>query len=154
MTFQEDSVMAEGKKRGITIEAVVMAPITTVWQCWTTPSDIIHWNNASPDWHTPRAENDLRPGGRFSYRMEARDGSAGFDFDGSYDRVIHHQTIAYTIGDGRKVEIRFADEGGQTRVVETFEAEETHSIELQRSGWQAILDNFKRYVETRYRKGL
>ncbi len=140
--------MAAGKKEIISVEAEIAVPIATVWQCWTTPADIIHWNNASPDWCTPRAENDLRPGGRFSYRMEARDGSAGFDFWGDYDEVALHRRIAYTMGDGRKATVRFEEAGSQTRVVESFEAEDTNPVELQRGGWQAILDNFKRYVET------
>ena len=116
-------------------------------EIFTTPTDITKWNQASDDWHSPSAENDLRPGGEFSYRMEAKDGSSGFDFGGVYDEVITNKRIAYTLGDGRKVEVNFTSKGDSTGVVETFEAEATNPIELQRGGWQAILDNFKRYVE-------
>lgn len=135
-------------KKQITVKVLVDAPVEVVWEKWTTPSDIVHWNQASDDWHTPRAENDLRPGGRFVYRMEARDGSAGFDFSGCYDTIIPHEHIAYTIDDGRKVNITFATQDGQTNVTETFAAEEYHPVEMQRAGWQAILDQFKIYVES------
>lgn len=134
-------------KTQITVETTVKAPIEKAWEAWTTPKDIICWNNASDDWHTPAAENDLRPGGKFLYRMEAKDGSFGFDFSGVYDEVKPNEHIAYTIGDGRKVEVAFTSNGSETKVVETFEAEAEHSIEMQRSGWQAILDNFKKYAE-------
>jgi uncharacterized protein YndB with AHSA1/START domain len=143
--------MAAEKKEIISVEVEIAAPIATVWKCWTTPADIIHWNNASPDWHTPRAENDLRPGGQFSYRMEARDGSMGFDFWGIYDKVVDMAQIDYTLGDGRKVGVSFSLESGKIRMVESFEAEGENPLELQRSGWQAILNNFKRYVETSLR---
>jgi len=131
----------------ITVKATIKAPIEKVWKFWTAPEHIIKWNNASDDWHTPRAENDLRVGGTFLSRMEARDGSFGFDFGGVYDEVKENELIEYTIGDGRKVIIHFTPAGDSTEVDETFETESTHSIELQRGGWQAILDNFKRYVE-------
>ena len=132
----------------ITVETDVEQPVDKVWDCWTKPEHITQWNSASDDWHTPKAENDLRPGGKFSARMEAKDGSMGFDFGGIYDAVEEHEYIEYTLGDSRKVKIYFTPEGNRTKVVESFEAEETHSIEMQRSGWQSILDNFKNYVES------
>lgn len=138
----------ENQEKAITIEATVKAPIEKVWQCWTMPEHITKWNNASDDWHTPHAENDLRAGGKFVSRMEAKDGSFGFDFGGVYDEVKNNELIAYTLGDNRKVKITFSPEGVQTRVVETFEAENTNPIEMQRGGWQAILNNFKKYVES------
>lgn len=131
----------------ITVENTVNAPVKKVWKLWTTPEHITKWNNASDDWHTPFAENDLRAGGKFLARMEARDGSFGFDFEGIYDEVKTNELIAYTLGDGRKVKITFSPSGAETKVVETFDAENTHSIEMQRGGWQAILDNFKKYAE-------
>ena len=106
------------------------------------------WNNASDDWHTPKAQNDLRQGGTFLIRMEAKDGTMGFDFGGIYDVVRNNEYIEYTIGDGRKVIVNFTPEGNKTKVVESFEAEGTHSIEMQRGGWQSILDNFKKYTES------
>jgi uncharacterized protein YndB with AHSA1/START domain len=139
--------METQNKTTITVEATVNAPVEKVWKCWNSPEDIIKWSNASPEWHTPRAENDLRPGGKFLSRMEARDGSAGFDFGGVYDVVELNNQISYTIGDGRKVKIIFTGSGSKTRIVETFEAENTHSIEMQRGGWQAIMDSFKTYTE-------
>lgn len=131
----------------ITIESTINAPIEKVWKCWTTPGDIMQWNNASPDWHTPSAENDLRPGGKFTSRMEAKDGSMGFDFGGTYDEVETYKIISYTLDDNRKVAVNFSSTGNTTHVVETFETESTHSEEMQRAGWQSILDNFKKYVE-------
>ena len=133
----------------ITVQTRIHAPLVKVWKCWISPEDIVKWNHASPDWHTTKAENDLSDGGKFSYRMEARDGSAGFDFWGIYDRVILNEQIRFTLGDGRKVEVRFIADGNETEVVETFEAEDVNSIELQRGGWQAILNNFKTYTETK-----
>ncbi|NOU16912.1 MAG: polyketide cyclase [Bacteroidales bacterium] len=136
------------EKTVITVWTIVNAPIEIVWENWTTPDDIIKWNNASDDWHSPQAENDLRVGGKFSYRMEAKDGSVGFDLWGIYDKVVINSQIDYTLGDGRKVKVIFGDLGGKTEVVETFEPETENPTELQRSGWQAILDNFKKYTET------
>lgn len=134
--------------KNITIETIIKKPIDQVWAKWTLPKHIMEWNNASEDWYTPSAENDLRVGGAFNYRMAARDGSFSFDFSGIYDEVIVGRKIAYTLGDNRKVVTEFAEEDGCVKIVETFEAEETHSLEMQKSGWQAILDNFKRYAET------
>jgi len=139
----------ETKERSIVVvETRINAPIEKVWKLWTTPDDIANWNNASDDWHTPHAENDLRAGGRFNYRMEARDGSMGFDFWGVYQRVIVNEYIEYIIGDDRKVKIDFIVNGHQTKITESFEAENTNPVELQRGGWQAILDNFKKYAES------
>ena len=131
----------------ITIQATVHAPVEKVWESWTEPKHITQWNNASDDWHTPVAENDLTVGGKFLTRMEAKDGSFGFDFGGIYDEVKLHEVISYTLGDGRKVTITFKGQGNETQVIETFDAETTNPIEMQQAGWQAILDNFKTYVE-------
>ena len=135
-------------KKIITVEASVKAPVVKVWEYWTAPKHVKQWNAASDDWHTTYAENDLRVGGKFLSRMEAKDGSFGFDFGGVYDKVTKNEFITYTIGDGRKVEITFSGDEDETTIVESFEAEDTHSIEMQRGGWQAILDNFKKYTET------
>lgn len=134
-------------KDTIHIEAVIKVPIAKVWSYWSEPEHIKQWNNASLDWHTSHAENDLRPGGTFNARMEARDGSSGFEFGGVYDEVKFHKKIAYTLGDGRRVDIDFVDNGKTTKIVEIFEPENTNSKEMQKNGWQAILDNFKKYVE-------
>ena len=139
--------MEAATKTKITIQITVNAPVEKVWIYWTDPQHIVNWNAASDDWHTPWAENDLRVGGRFASRMEAKDGSIGFDFAGVYDDVKTNELIAYTIGDGRRVEVKFTGEGNKTRVTESFEAEDVNSIEMQRGGWQAILNNFKKYVE-------
>ncbi|HYE54167.1 MAG TPA: SRPBCC family protein [Chitinophagaceae bacterium] len=135
-------------KQAITIESNVNAPVQKVWDYWTQPEHITRWNTASPDWHSPRAENDVRTGGKFNIRMEAKDGSFGFDFAGVYDEVIPHKLIEYTMGDGRKVTVNFTSNGNETKVVETFEAETMNDIEMQRAGWQSILDNFRKYTET------
>jgi uncharacterized protein YndB with AHSA1/START domain len=135
-------------KISITVEATVNAPVEKVWKIWTTPEHIMKWNNASDDWHTPTAENDLRVGGKFLSRMEAKDGSFGFDFWGIYDDVITNKRITYTMGDNRKVEIIFKSEGNTTTVTETFEAENENPVELQQQGWQAILNNFKKHAES------
>jgi uncharacterized protein YndB with AHSA1/START domain len=134
-------------KTTISVESTVNARVEKVWNLWTSPQHIMKWNNASPDWHTPKAENDLRPGGKFLARMEAKDGSFGFDFEGTYDEVSNQELIAYTLDDGRTVSITFTPEGDATKVTETFEPENQNPIDLQRSGWQAILDSFKRYAE-------
>ena len=132
----------------ITIETIISKPIDQVWEKWTLPQHIMAWNNASEDWYTPSAENDLRVDGSFNYKMAARDGSYSFDFSGIYDEVIFGKKIAYTIGDGRKVVVEFTELDGYVKVEETFTAEDTNSLEMQIAGWQAILDNFKRYAET------
>jgi len=131
----------------ITVETTVHTPVERAWKYWTEPQHITKWNNASDDWHTPVAENDLRVGGKFLSRMEARDGSFGFDFSGVYDEVRINEVISYTLGDGRKVNITFVSQENETKIIESFEPESTNSIELQASGWQAILDNFKKYTE-------
>ena len=130
----------------ITVETTVAAPIEEVWRAYTTPEDIKQWNAASADWHTTAATVDLRPGGAFSSRMEAKDGSMGFDFAGTYTKIVKHKLIEYAFGD-RAAQVEFAagPEGVKVRV--TFDSEQTHSFEQQREGWQAILDNFTRHVE-------
>jgi uncharacterized protein YndB with AHSA1/START domain len=130
----------------ITVETTVAAPIDKVWRAYTTPDDIKQWNAASPDWHTTAATVDLREGGEFSSRMEAKDGSMGFDFAGTYTRIVPHELIEYAFGD-RKAQVEFAGVPAGVKVRVTFEAETTHSIEQQQQGWQAILDNFARHVE-------
>ena len=134
-------------KEKITVETLVNAPIKKVWEFWTKPEHITHWNNASEDWHTTRAENDLRIGGKFLSRMEAKDGSFGFDFEGIYDEVVTNEKISYTILDDRKVTITFLPTENGVQVTETFEAETMNTLELQKMGWQAILTNFKNYLE-------
>jgi uncharacterized protein YndB with AHSA1/START domain len=132
----------------ITVSASIKAPVAKVWQLWTEPAHIMQWNSASPDWHTPRAENDLREGGTFSSRMEAKDGSMGFDFGGTYSKVVPEQEIAYALGDGRKVHVLFEANGGETVVTEHFDPETQNPPEFQKQGWQSILDNFKAYAES------
>jgi uncharacterized protein YndB with AHSA1/START domain len=135
------------EKTKITVEVQVDATIDLVWQYWTEPKHIVNWNFASDDWCAPKAENDLRVGGKFSSRMEAKDGSFGFDFGGVYDEVKINEVIASTLEDDRKVSIHFSVLGNTTIISETFEAETENSVELQKGGWQAILNNFKKYVE-------
>jgi uncharacterized protein YndB with AHSA1/START domain len=135
------------EKVKITVETVVNASIDKVWQYWTEPAHIMNWNFASDDWCAPKAVNDLRVGGKFSSRMEAKDGSFGFDFGGVYDEVNINEMIRYTLEDDRKVEIIFSISGNGTWLVETFDAETENSVDLQKGGWQAILNNFKKYVE-------
>jgi uncharacterized protein YndB with AHSA1/START domain len=132
----------------ITVETTVRAPIEAVWRAWTTPDDICRWNSASDDWHTTRAAVDLRVGGAFSSRMEAKDGSMGFDFAGTYTEVVDQALIVCALGD-RSLRVEFLPGSGGVTVRETFDAEPTHSIEQQRQGWQAILDKFARHVEDR-----
>jgi uncharacterized protein YndB with AHSA1/START domain len=140
-------MMETQTKTLITVSAIISAGIKTVWECWTTPAHIVKWNNASNDWHTPRAENDLRVGGKFLSRMESRDGRTGFDFTGVYKAVKPMELIEYEIDDGINVRIAFSAGGKGTTVVESFEAESTHTTEQQQGGWQSILNNFKKYVE-------
>lgn len=132
----------------LTVQVIVNAPIEKVWDYYTRPEHITQWNHASDDWFSPRATNDLRAGGRFISRMEAKDGSEGFDFSGTYDEVVDKSLIKYTMDDNRKATITMAEEGGQTKVIVTFEAEKENAPEFQESGWQAILDNFKKYTES------
>jgi uncharacterized protein YndB with AHSA1/START domain len=140
--------METANKTSITVQATVNAPVDKVWEHWTKPEHITKWNYASDDWHTPWAKNDLRTGGKFEARMEAKDGSFGFEFAGIYDQVKTNELIEYTMEDGRKVHVHFISNGNETEVVETFDAEGTHSVEMQRDGWQAILNNFKKYAES------
>ncbi len=133
----------------ITVESTVKAPIAKVWDAYNSPADIKQWNQASPDWHTTQSSVDLREGGKFSSRMEAKDGSAGFDFEGVYTSVVPKKHIAYRMGDGRTASVDFADQKGATQVTVVFDAENQNSEELQRSGWQAILDSFRRHVEAK-----
>ncbi|MEV5027940.1 SRPBCC family protein [Paenibacillus sp. LPE1-1-1.1] len=140
--------MGRGNPVMITVETIIHSPVESVWKYWTEPNHIMQWNNASDDWHTPHAENDLKVGGKFISRMEAKDGSFGFDFGGVYDEVRINESISYTIADGRKVKIAFISKNNDTQIIESFEAEEINAIEMQQAGWQAILDNFKKYVET------
>ena len=132
----------------ITIDTTVAAPVEEVWRAWTTPDDIKQWNAASDDWHTTAAAADLRVGGAFSFRMEAKDGSSGFDFAGTYTKVVLFRLIEMEFG-GRTATVEFISQDGSVMIRETFDAEETHSIEQQRQGWQAILNRFARYVESR-----
>jgi uncharacterized protein YndB with AHSA1/START domain len=131
----------------ITIETLVNADLNRVWRAWNDPEAIRQWNAASDDWHTPRASVDLREGGKFTSRMEAKDGSEGFDFEGTYTRIVPHRLIEYRMSDGREVRVEFKPEAGGVRVRETFDAETENPPELQRQGWQAILDNFVRHVK-------
>ncbi|RIH63658.1 hypothetical protein D1164_18950 [Mariniphaga sediminis] len=131
----------------IIIETSVDLPVEKVWNLWTDPQHIIHWNYAVDDWHCPKAENDLRVGGKLKARMEAKDGSVGFDFEGTYDEVIPNERMAYTLEDGRKVSVVFKNNGATTKVIEAFDTEDINPVEMQRSGWQAILNNFKKYAE-------
>lgn len=131
----------------ITVSTLVDKPAAHVWERWTTPAHIMQWNAASDDWHCPKATNDLKAGGKFSSTMAARDGSFSFDFDGIYDDVQPNKRIAYTMADGRTCEILFAEEGGGTRVTESFDAETMNPVDMQRAGWQAILDRFKAHAE-------
>ncbi|PIE16599.1 MAG: activator of HSP90 ATPase [Proteobacteria bacterium] len=131
----------------ITIEALVEAPVERVWLRWTAPDHITQWNFASDDWCCPSAENDLTPGGRYRARMEARDRSFGFDFEAVYDEIAEHEKLIYTMTDGRRVSTVFKVEGGATRVKTTFDADKENPVEMQRQGWQAILNNFKSYAE-------
>lgn len=132
----------------ITVEVLVKAPMEVVWSAWTTPEDIVKWNAASDDWHTTRATVDLREGGAFSSRMEAKDGSVGFDFAGTYTKVAKHAALESVLGD-RTLLVEFITAPDGVTVRETFDAEPTHSIEQQRDGWQAILNRFAHHVETK-----
>jgi uncharacterized protein YndB with AHSA1/START domain len=140
--------METSEKTAITIEATVNAPVEKVWNYWSEPKHITQWCQASEDWHAPYAENDLRTDGKFKTTMAAKDGSMSFDFEGVYTNVQHHKVIEYSMSDGRKVKILFTGNGNETKVTETFDPEDTNPIEMQRGGWQAILDNFKKYTET------
>lgn len=136
------------EKIKIRISAEINANIDKVWENWTNPIHVTQWNHASDDWHSPYAENDLRIGGKFVYRMAAKDESFAFDFEGIYDDVEHHKLISYTMPDSRKVENTFSQKDNQVELVTVFEAETMNSPELQEQGWQMILNNFKKYCES------
>lgn len=140
--------METANKTVLTVQTKINAPVEKVWDYWTKPGHITKWCSPSDEWHTPRAENDVRVAGKFSSRMEAKDGSMGFDFSGVYDDVKENEYLEYTIDDGRKVYINFSADGDTTTVVEKFEAEEINPIEMQQGGWQAILDSFRKYTES------
>jgi uncharacterized protein YndB with AHSA1/START domain len=132
----------------LTVEVLISAPLEKVWQYWNEPEHMTGWCFASDDWHAPRATNNLAEGESFTIRMEAKDGSAGFDMGGTYTLIEDQKKIEYVMDDGRKVSITFESDGEQVRVTETFDAETENSLELQQQGWQAILENFKKYVES------
>lgn len=131
----------------ITIETLVHAPINLVWDTWNSPNHVVHWNHASDDWHSPKAENNFVVGGKFVYRMEAKDNSFGFDFSGTYEEIVDKKRVVTRLDDNRLVKTEFHVENDSVRIVETFEAEDQNSIELQREGWSAILNNYKLYTE-------
>jgi uncharacterized protein YndB with AHSA1/START domain len=139
--------METKNKTSITVETLVKAPIEKVWKYWNEPKHITQWCNASDDWHAPHAENDLKVNGKFKTTMAAKDGSMSFDFEGVYTNVQKDKVIEYTMPDGRKVKITFSVQGDFVKVVETFEAENENPVEMQRGGWQSILNNFKKYTE-------
>jgi len=145
--MEAQTAQHSAKSTVITIETTVNAPVEKVWEYWNTPVHIEKWATAMDTWETVNSKNDLRVGGSFSSRMQAKDGSMGFDFGGIYDEVRPNEYIAYTLGDGRKVNITFTSEENGTHIVENFEAEQTNPVEMQRGGWQNILDNFKKYTE-------
>jgi uncharacterized protein YndB with AHSA1/START domain len=140
--------MNKPNRTQVTVQTAVRLPVSKVWDIWTNPMHIIHWNQASDEWHTSRAENDLKKYGRFLFRMEARDGSFGFDFSGEYRKVVNQKSIEYILDDSRKVSITFYENNNETIVTESFEAEEVNPVELQKEGWQSILNNFKKYAES------
>jgi len=131
----------------ITVEAIIEAPIEVVWNLWTNPAHVIHWNFASSDWHCPNATSDFTIGGEFHYTMAAKDGSVDFDFCGTFTKIINHSFIEIFLEDGRELNIQFESEGDATSIIETFEPEEVNSLELQKQGWQSILNQFKFYAE-------
>ena len=131
----------------VTVQTTVQAPVERVWEMWTRPEHIVNWNFAIGEWHAPRAENDLQPGGKFNYRMEARDGSMGFDFAGTFTVVNKNKALEYTMDDGRQVQVHFTEVKDGTFVMENFEAETANPVAMQKQGWQAILENFRKYVE-------
>lgn len=131
----------------ITVETIIAASIEKVWEFWTMPEHIVKWNNATEDWYTPYAENDLKEGGKFKYTMASKDGTNSFDLEGIYTQVIPLSAIKFTLADGRKVNVTFENKEKGVLITEKFEAETENSKELQQQGWQAILDNFKKYTE-------
>ena len=140
--------METSDKTMITVEATVKAPVEKVWKYWNEPKHIMKWAFASDDWHAPYADNDLKVNGKFKTTMAAKDGSFSFDFEGVYTKVQENKTIDYTMADGRKTKITFSGKGNETKVVESFEPESENPHDMQKGGWQAILNNFKKYTET------
>lgn len=136
----------------ITVQNTIEAPIEIVWEYWTNPEHVKNWNFASNDWHCPRASNDFKVDGEFHYIMAAKDGSVEFDFCGTFTNIITYQSIQIFLEDGREVNLQFTKEGDATKLIETFEPEEVNSLELQKQGWQAILNNFKSYVDQAFTK--
>lgn len=132
----------------ITLKSTILKPVEKVWEYFTKPEHITKWNFATNDWKCPTAESDLREGGKFNYRMEAKDGSFGFDYAGTFDEIVPEKRLSYTLGDGRKVEVSFnAIDSGTTEIVEIFEPEKQNPLEMQRNGWNKILHNFEKYAE-------
>lgn len=131
----------------ITVQAIINSDIKKVWDYYNNPNHIIHWNFADPSWHCPKAENDMRIGGTYKARMEAKDGSFGFDFEAIYSKIIEGESFTYSFGD-REAMVQFKAIDNQTEVIVTFDPEKENPIELQKGGWQAILNNFKKYTET------
>lgn len=140
-------MMETTTKTAITVETSLNAPVEKVWKYWTEPDHITKWYQASDDWHAPFAENDLKVDGKFRTTMAAKDGSMSFDFWGTYTHVVPLKQIAFTLGDGRKVQVDFDAEGSKTKVTETFDPEASNPIEMQKAGWQAILESFRKYTE-------
>ena len=140
--------MKTDNSKFIAVQTGIKSTIDKVWECWTQPEHIINWNFANEDWCCPIAENDVKPNGKFSWRMEAKDGTIGFNFEGTYDEVIEKELLTYKIEDGRLVTIEFMPKDNEIVLKESFEAEGTNSDDQQRAGWQAILENFKHYVES------
>ena len=141
--------METAKVKTITVEITINATVESVWSYWTEPKHITNWYFASDDWHAPKAENDLKVNGKFKTRMAARDGSADFDFEGVYTKILKYKTIEYVLGDERRVAISFSAVGTKTKVVESFDPENENPYEMQKVGWQSILDNFRKYVESK-----
>lgn len=136
------------EKEKIKVSATIDAGIEKVWKYWTEPRHITNWNTATDEWHTPKAENDLKEGGRFVYRMEAKDGSFGFDFGGEYTEIREQELLAYKLDDGRKAKVSFEEKDEKVTLTEEFEVEDQNPVEMQKEGWQAILSNFKKYTES------
>ena len=148
MLYMDVSKMPHNQKPATTVATFVKAPVDKVWESFTSPEHIVHWNHASDDWECPHAENDLRIGGRFLSRMAAKDGTSAFDFSGMYFKVDKERELSYTLDDGRVVSVTLVENEGGVKLTVTFELEEENSEELQKKGWQAILDNFRKYAET------
>ncbi len=132
----------------IIVRTTVNLTVEKVWRIWSEPNHIVQWNNASDEWHTPKAENDLQTGGKFTFTMASRDGSISFDFGGTYTNIIENELIEYVLEDNRKVKVLFKSIGNSTEIIEEFEPESENTLELQEMGWQAILTNFKKYAES------